>query len=324
MRRVTAEPSQLRPLGIGEILDVALKIVWRNAGTLVRIVVFVVLPVQILTALLAASVSPRSLNSGTSYTFRSQSSDSTLSSSDLKAFIGYGIAVLILGLLSSTLASAACFRAIVSAYLGERTDWKSSLGYALKRLHSVIWVTVLASLAAGFGLILCVLPGIYFWVSFSVAVPVLLTEGKRGSRALGRSKALVKDYWWRAFGVTVLGYILTTILAGAIEGALVGVTSISAGDSSLTAIVLNVVAGTGSKLVTTPFVAAFIIVLYIDLRVRKEAFDLQLLAGRIGVEPPAGVLEARLASAPRPELSGDQPPFWPPPPGWKPRDGNEQ
>jgi hypothetical protein len=329
MRRVTAEPMQLRPLGIGEVLDVALKIVWRNAGTLVRIVVFVVLPVQILTALLAASVSPRSLNSSSSYSFRSTTSNSPFSTSDVKALLGYSIAVLILGLLSATLSSAACFRAIASAYLGEHTDWKSSLGYALKHLHSIIWVTVLASVAAVLGLVLCILPGIYLWVSFSIAVPVLLTEGKRGRSALGRSRALVKHYWWRAFGVTVLGYILTTILAGAIEGALVGFTSISAGDSSLTAIVVSVVAGTGSKLVTTPFVAAFIIVLYFDLRVRKEAFDLQLLAGRIGVEPPAGVLEARLAasSAPQPsgeQSSGDQPPYWPPPPGWKPRDGNEQ
>jgi hypothetical protein len=324
MRRVTAEPIQLRPLGVGEILDVALKIVWRNAGTLVRIVVFVVLPVQILTALLAASVSPRSINSSSSFSFRSQTSNSPFTASDVKAFVGYGIAVLILGLLSSTLSSAACFRAIASAYLGERTDWKSSLGYAVKHLHSIIWVTVLAGLAAALGLVLCVLPGVYFWVSFSIAVPVLLTEGKRGKSALGRSKALVKNYWWRAFGVTVLGYILTGILSGAIEGALVGFTSISAGDSSLTAIIVSVVAGTASKLVTTPFVAAFIIVLYFDLRVRKEAFDLQLLAGRIGVEPPAGILEARLASPPPPQPSGDEPPFWPPPPGWEPRSGSEQ
>jgi hypothetical protein len=322
MRAVTVAPVQLRPLGIGEVLDVALKIVWRNAGTLIRVVVFVVLPVQILTALLAASISPKSLNSGSSFPVQSQTSP-TLSSSDVKAFIGYGIVLLLLTLLSSTLSSAACFRTIASAYLGGRTDWRSSLGYALRHLHSIVLVTVLAGLAAGLGFILCVLPGIYFGVAFSLAVPVLLTEGTRGRRALGRSRALVKDYWWRVFGVLVLGYILSGILAGAIEGAVVGLTSVSSGDSSLTAIVVSVVAGTVSKLVTTPFVAAFIIVVYIDLRVRKEAFDLQLLAERLGVEPDAGVLEARLAPAPPPDPSGEQPPFWPPPPGWKPRGGND-
>ena len=322
MRPVTAAPTQLRPLGIGEVLDVALKIVWRNAGTLIRVVVFVVLPVQILTALLAASVSPKSLNTGSTFPVQSQSSPE-LSASDLKAIVGYSIALLLLTLLSSTLSSAACFRTIASAYLGERADWRSSLGYALRHLHSIVWVTFLASLAAGLGLILCIAPGVFFWVAFSLAVPVLLTEGTRGGSALGRSRALVKDYWWRVFGVLVLGYILSSILAGAIEGAVLGLTSVSSGDSSLTAIVVSVVAGTGSKLVTTPFVAAFIIVVYIDLRVRKEAFDLQLLAERIGVEPAAGVFEARLAP-PSHDPSGEQPPFWPPPPGWKPRGGNDQ
>jgi hypothetical protein len=317
MRRVTAAPTQLRPLAIGEVLDVALKIVWRNAGTLIRVVVFVVLPVQILSALLAASVSPDSLNSDNSFSFQTQTS-STVSSSDLRAFVGYAVAIGVLGFLSATLSSAACFRAIASAYLGERTDWRSSLGYALRHLHSIILVTLLAALATVGGLIVFVLPGIYFGVAFSLAVPVLLTEGLRGRRALGRSKALVKGYWWRVFGVVVLGYILSGILSGAIEAAVVGLTSISRGDSSITAIVVNVIAGTVSKLVTTPFVAGVIIVIYFDLRVRKEAFDLQLLAEQIGVEPAADAFEGRYSPVPPQDLSGDEPPFWPPPPGWKP------
>jgi uncharacterized membrane protein len=322
MPPVTVAPTQLRPLGVGEVLDVALKIVWRNAGTLIRVVVFVVLPVQIVLALLALSIRPDSLTSGNSFSFRTQSSSSpTFSSSDVKAAVGYGLIALLLTLLSSTLASAACFRAIATAYLGERTDWRSSISFALRRLHSVILVTVLVGLAALFGAILCLLPGIYFGIAFSLGVPVLLTEGKKGRRALGRSRQLVKGYWWRVFGITVLGYILSSILSGAIEGAVVGLTSVGSGDSSFTAVVVNVVAGTGSKLVTTPFVAAFAIVLYFDLRVRKEAFDLQLLAERLGVEPPPGALLQQPAPVGPPELSGDEPPFWPPPPGWKPRSG---
>ncbi len=325
MSAVTVAPIQLRPLGIGEVLDVALKIVWRNAGTLVRVVVFVVLPVQIVLALLALSVRPDSLSSGTSFTVQSQPGQApVLTSSDVKAFVGYGLAVVVLSLLSSTLASAACFRAIASAYLGEKTDWRSSLGYALRHLHSVILVTVLAALAAGFGALLCVLPGIYWGIAFSLAVPVLLTEGKRGRKALGRSKSLVKNYWWRVAGIVFLGYLLSAILSGAIQGAVVGLTSVGSGDSSFTGVVVSVVAGTGSKLVTTPFVAAFVIVVYFDLRVRKEAFDLQLLAERIGVEPPEGALLQQPAPVGPFELSGDQPPFWPPPPGWKPRGGLDE
>jgi hypothetical protein len=312
-RVLSAAPPQLRPLGIGEILDVSLKIVWRNAATLVRVVVFIVFPVQVLTAVLAASASPESLNNGSSR-FRPANQ---LSGSDARAFFAFAVLAIILGFLSSTLASGACFRAIASAYLGERTGWKQSLAYALKHLHSIVWVTVLSSIVAGLGFIACVIPGVYLWVGFTVAVPVLLTEGVRGRRALGRSRSLVGGYWWRTLGVVILGFLLSAILGGAIQGALVGLASVQSGDNSFGAIVLTIIAGTVSSVVTTPFSAAFVTILYFDLRVRKEAFDLQLLAQRIGVDPPAG---AHLGpSAPVDETGGDEPPFWPPPPGWKPR-----
>jgi hypothetical protein len=320
MPPVSAQAPQLRPLGIGEILDVSMKIVWRNAGTLIRVVIFVVLPVQIVSAVLKASVHPVSSNSNT-FTFDSTSNQQTISSSDVNAFIGYAFAVLVLTLISSTVASGACFRAIASAYVGERTGWRDSLVFALKRFPSLLWITFLAGLLSVVGAIACILPGIYLWVAFSVAVPVLMTEGIRGRKALGRSRRLVKDFWWRAFGVVVLGFILSGILSAVISGLILGISAVSSSSDSLAGIVLNVVSGTLSKVLTTPFTAAFVTVLYFDLRVRKEAFDLQLLAGRIGVEPSPEAF-ARIGE-PEPLDSGDQPPFWPPPPGWKPRSGGQ-
>ena len=310
-------PTQLRPLGIGEVLDVALKIVWRNAGTLIRVVVFVVFPVQVISALVTASAAPSRLNTGTG-TF---GGSGTLSGNEVGAVVAAVVVVLVLSLLSATLASGACFRAVASAYLGERTGWRQSLGYALRHVHSLLWVTFLSALVAGLGLIACVVPGVYLWVGFSVAVPVLLTEGTRGRKALGRSRALVQGFWWRAFAIAILGYLLTGLLSGVISGLVVGVTTVSSGEATLAGIVVSIVSGTVSKVLTTPFVAAFITVLYFDLRVRKEAFDLQLLAQRIGVEPPPGALAP--PPPPPPEQPSDQPPFWPPPPGWRPGGGTE-
>ncbi len=314
-RALSQPPPQLRPLGIGELLDIALKIVWRNAGTLARVVIFVVLPVQVVTALLAASASPSSLNSRSG----NFAVDQPFSSSDVKALVGYTIAAAALSFISSSLASGACFRAIASAYLGERTDWRSSLGYALRHLHSIMWISFLSSLIGGLALLACIIPGVYLWTGFAVAIPALLTEGVRGSSALGRSRALVKGFWWRVFGVVVLGYLLTSVLGGAIEGVVLGVSTVQSGQASLVGVVVNIVAGTLSSMLTTPFVAAFVTVLYFDLRVRKEAFDLQLLAERIGVDPPLGAVLA--PSSPLVDGGGEEPPFWPPPPGWKPRSG---
>jgi hypothetical protein len=320
MRPVTSSAPLLRPLGIGEILDVSLKIVWRNASTLIRVVVFVVLPVQIVSALLGASLVSDTTNDNT-FTFDT-SSQPTISHSDVNALIGYLVAVLLLALISSTLSSGACFRAIATAYLGERSGWKESLAFALRRFPSILWITFLAGFLSILGAIACILPGIYLWVLFSVAIPAMMTEGVRGRKALGRSRRLVRNFWWRAFGVAVLGYLLTSILSGAISAIILGISSFNASADSLSGIVSNVIAQTVSKVLTTPFVAAFVTVLYFDLRVRKEAFDLQLLAQRIGVEPSAEALARISESAPL-RQSGDQPPFWPPPPGWQPRDRDQ-
>jgi hypothetical protein len=293
----------LRPLGIGEVLDVALKIVWRNAATLFKIVVFVVFPVQVISAIIQVSAIPNQ--------------DDVVENTDIAALIGAFTVTGILGWVASTLAAGACFRAIASAYLGERTDWRPSLEFALRRLRSIIWVTLLGGLAAGLGLILCIIPGVYLWVVFSLAVPVLLTEDKRGTKALGRSRDLVRGYWWRVFAIVLLGTILAAILGGVVEGLLGAASGFDTTPTDATSAVLSVVAGTVSDVLTTPFTAAFVTVLYFDLRVRKEAFDLRLLAERIGVEPPAGALGPRPDDRP-PIPHGEEPPFWPPPPGWKP------
>ena len=60
VRAMSAQASapQLRPLGIGEILDVGIKIYSRNWLTLFKIVVFVVLPAQILVNIVEISALP--------------------------------------------------------------------------------------------------------------------------------------------------------------------------------------------------------------------------------------------------------------------------
>ena len=108
-------------------------------------------------------------------------------------------------------------------------------------------------------------------------------------------------------------------------GVLTGIASASLGAESLGADIIRVVAGTASSAVTTPFIAGVITVLYFDLRVRKEGFDLELLAREVGVDPDdLDRSTVPLIPPPPPtpppftDRPGSQPPFWPPPPGWKP------
>jgi len=217
--------------------------------------------------------------------------------------------------LNAIVATAACFKAVADAYLGKRPSWRNSLAYVLRRLHSVLWVVTLIVLILIPAFLACVVPGVWLGVAYSVAIPVLFTEGARGFKSLRRSYRLVRGRWWPTFAVVALGYLLTAIVGGALSAVVGGATSFDTSTSSATAVAANIAASVVSDLLTIPFIAAFLVVLYVDLRVRKEAFDLQLLAQQIGVEPPEGIGPA---PEPEPAAAGAQPPFWPPPPGWKP------
>jgi hypothetical protein len=304
---------ELRPLSIGEILDVAIKIYLRNAWTLFRVVLVVVAPVQVVSALIEASAG--SNGSGITTT----GDTTTVSSHDLALYLSAFGAATILGVVANTVATGASFKAVADAYLAEQPTWRSSLRFAFARLHSILWITFLGGIATVVGLVFCIIPGVYLWIAFAVAVPVLLTEGVKGTRALGRSRALVGGRWLGTFGVVLLGTVLAGVVSAAIGG-LAGVANASTDANSVAGFLVNSVSGTLGAMISTPFTAAFVSVLYFDLRVRKEGFDLQLLAERIGLTaPPEGGYRPAPGSAPAPRPTGDAaPPYWPPPPGWRP------
>jgi len=62
-----------------------------------------------------------------------------------------------------------------------------------------------------FGLILCIVPGIYFANTLSIAVIILIFEKKGVGMALMRSAYLVKYQWWNTFLINIVGLILIWI-----------------------------------------------------------------------------------------------------------------
>lgn len=274
------ERPQLRPLAIGEILDVAIKIFFTHWRTLLAAALVVVVPVQIAITILTADYTTESFDFSSS-----QTPEETLE--ELNEYIG-GLAIS--GILQASavlLASAACFRAIAQAYLGEQTDWRASLAYAIRRAPQLLLITLLYVLGWGFATLFFIAPGVWLYVAWAFALPVLLVEGLRGPKALGRSFALVRGRWWRTFGVLVLGFVLALVVSTVIQGVfLLGL--FAGSENDLFVLILSAVAGTVGLAITTPFQAALLAVVYFDLRVRKEGFDLELLAERIGASVPAG------------------------------------
>lgn len=280
--------TPLRPLGVGEILDVAINIVLKNAGTLVRTVLVVVVPIQVLSIAILATTLPDADLLNNRNAFTGNDPDVDIDGSDLTALlVGFGL-VGVLGFVLTAFATAACFKAISDAYLGAKPDWRDSLRFARDRFASVMWVTVLVALGVIVAMIGFIIPGIWLYVAWSVAVPALLLENLRGSKALGRSFRLVKGRWWRTFGTLLVGFILAAVVGGILSGLVSAVALTDVGDSVLGAAIVNGISSGVGQLVTTPVTVAIVTVIYYDLLVRKEGVHLETLVERLGVTPEPG------------------------------------
>lgn len=277
----------LRPLGIGELLDAAFKVCTANFGTLLRVVLFVVVPVQLLSVVILASTMPDDW-SASSFELSFEEDDEVMTDDEAVTFVvGQGVFVLIV-MLMQVLATAACFRAIAQARLGAEADWRESLRFGLRRTPALLWVTFLYGLSVLVGFVLCLAPGVWLAVLFGLATPVLLVEGTGGPGALRRSARLVKDRWWATFAVIALGFLFASILSGITQLAVSLPLFFAVDDTSVAGYLVSALGQGIGYVIALPFQAAIIAVVYFDLRVRKEGLDLQLVASQIGSGAPAG------------------------------------
>ncbi len=300
----------LRPLRVGEILDAGIKIYLRNARTLMALTAFVVVPVQILDAIVLLSTvsSSRDLPRGFFAT------TSTTSTGDAVASLGASAVLVVSGVLIGVLTTIACVKAVSDIYLGADAGLRSSLRFAMSRAGSLLWLEILMFLGLIAGFIALIVPGIWLYVAWYVAAPVLLIEGVKGRRALARSGALVRGRWWPAAGVALVTTVMVALIGGAIQALLFVIAG--NGGSTVVGVIAVTVNSSIAAIVTRPFQAAVTTVLYYDLRVRHEGFDVELLATQLGLPELQGTMAALPAFGPESVGAPGGPPFWPPPPGW--------
>lgn len=307
-----ARAPELRPLGVGEILDVSIKLYTRHFRTLLVIVALVVVPVQLLLVPLLASAlpDPALLRPQLGLT----PEPVNVSQRELGRFFAGTAVSTMFSVVAALLAQAAAFQAVREAYLGQRPDWRRSLRFMARRLHSVLWISmlalvlvlllllaggivtgVLAALAGGgpsiaivsLGIAALITGVVWLGVSWALPLPALMVERLRGRRALGRSFRLVRGRWWPTFAAIGLGLGLALVVQLVATGLLQALLFTDIGDNALGAVVISQLGNAIGASLATPFQAAIVAVVYFDLRVRKEGFDLELLAERVGDGPPS-------------------------------------
>jgi hypothetical protein len=265
----TAATPQLRPLALGEILDVAIKLVRRNWRTLCVLVLIVALPVAVIDFLVTTST--------TTY-------DATLdvrSPEDGSAYDGGQFVNTVLGIAVYLIASVGCVQAVGEAYMGRRPDWRSPLRFAVRRALPALALSILYVLGVFLGAFAILIGAVFLSVRWSVSMPALVLERRGPVASLGRSWNLVGGFWWKCFGTLLIAYLLLIVVSIAFGAVLGGLLAALSSVDSFLGLLLQEALNVILQVFTLPLFAAVTVVLYVDLRVRKEGFDLALAADRI-------------------------------------------
>lgn len=188
----------------------------------------------------------------------------------------------LLFLFVTPLLTAAIARATADAYLGGRPAVGAVYHAALGRTGTVLWVSFLICLATLGGFLLLVVPGLIFFVRLVFGPSVVMVEGLRGGEALRRSWRLARGSSWKIFGTMLLTGIITGIVAGIVQLPLNAVASAAGGSGWI----FRAIGASAASVITQPFTGIVVVLLYFDMRVRKEGFDLALMAQEMGDDEP--------------------------------------
>jgi hypothetical protein len=120
-------------------------------------------------------------------------------------------------------------------------------------------------------------------VRWSLAVPAVMLERRGPLTSLGRSWRLVRRSSWRVLGITLLVQIIVTIadLVIQVPFTIFGGTStfsFSQAHASLAATIISAIGGVVGTTLTAPLAAGAAVLLYADLRMRREGMDITLQA----------------------------------------------
>lgn len=190
---------------------------------------------------------------------------------------GYLLAMLIM-----LVVYGALFARIDAVARGEQMSVGEAFGAGVNSSARLLGVGILLTIMLVIGTLLLVIPGIYLWGVFQLAVipPVLERAGVLES--FGISQRLVKGNWWRVFLIVLVAFCILMVLSvvvGVVAGVIAAIAGpVEPGSFGPTALLSQVLSGL-VNLITLAFFPSVMLAVYYDLKLRKEGTD---LAGKLG------------------------------------------
>ena len=189
-----------------------------------------------------------------------------------------------------SLSEGALAFAVSETYLGRRI----SFAEAYRRVWPLVWrlllTMILVTLAVGAGTVFCLVPGIILAVWFATTTPIVAVERSSGVAAMSRSHHLVAGHGWRVFGTLLLLYLIVSVATYslAVPPYLVVILLLGERSPLLAQGALQAISAVTNIIVQPVFMIGIVLVYY-DLRIRKEGFDLAMLAEALERGRPGGI-----------------------------------
>lgn len=280
----------LRPLSLGEILDRTFSLYRSNFALFIGIAAIpqlLILAMNLLQLVVVGSALQQR------FPGRPPAAPN-VSFSPLTIGVGFviGLAVIIVAVVAYLLSQGATVSAVADLYTGRTPTIEGAFQKVRRDLGTLFGVTTLNGLVVGLGLILLIVPGCYLACRLFVALPAAVIENLQPRASLERSFALTKGATGRAFLIMVLYFILLIAAIALIQFPASFLLVTVKNDPSMLRVwaALNQILSSVAATLVMPFLTIAASALYFDLRVRKEAFDLQMMMNPGGeITSPGGV-----------------------------------
>ncbi|HXW16775.1 MAG TPA: glycerophosphoryl diester phosphodiesterase membrane domain-containing protein [Candidatus Acidoferrales bacterium] len=209
----------------------------------------------------------------------------------LGAYFGLMFLAVIVAFVALLLSQGATVIAVSELYLGRTITIQESFKTVLGELGTLVGVLILNGLAIIAGFILFIFPGFYVMCRLLVSVPAALLERLNARVAMERSWELTRDNAGRAFLIILLYFALSFAAAGLLTFPfqILIVLQKNSPEMVLVYLGLTQVGAFIGNVLVTPVMTIASSILYYDLRVRKEAFDLQLMLAPLAGPVTGGV-----------------------------------
>jgi hypothetical protein len=304
---------ELRPLSLGELLDRAFLLYRRNYSLFAGVMIFpacLILPLRFFMLRQRGAPFPWEPSSPQHHA------------------LAYFFAWMVVNWIVYAVAEAATINAVADVYMGRRSRileaygkirgrlWKVmmvGLAVYLRTLGMIVLFFLLAATAgvllmlvfnrgsltsnppaalvalssvAGFAL------GLLFSARYDLSLSAALLEENNGRAAIRRSVQLSRGHRGRIFLALLLGVVVSWSTIAVLEGPFYLVITATGIKGHLPAwIILGIsISGTLGEIIASPLLMIVMVLFYYDLRIRKEAFDLQQMMASLPEAPPGAAV----------------------------------